>query len=52
MISEDHIRLSQHNVPECWQALTLWPRTQASQANFSPLMSIIVGAEHSQWSAC
>jgi hypothetical protein len=27
--------------PWCWQLLTRWPRTQASQAHFSPSMSMM-----------
>lgn len=27
--------------PECWQLLTRWPRTHASQANFSPLINMV-----------
>ena len=29
------------HIPECWQLLTRWPRTQASQANFSPSTIIL-----------
>lgn len=29
------------DLPVCWQLLTRWPRTQASQANFSPSIIMV-----------
>lgn len=31
------------HLPECWQLLTRWPRTQASHAYFSPSIIILAG---------
>ena len=30
-----------YHSPACWQLLTLWPRTQASQAHFSPSINMV-----------
>lgn len=39
---EEYIRRARNNrSPACWQLLTLCPRTQASQAHFSPLISMV-----------
>lgn len=35
--------MRQNHSPWCWQLLTRWPLTQASQAYFSPLMSMVAG---------
>ena len=31
------------DLPECWQLLTRWPRTQASHAHFSPSIIMLTG---------
>ena len=35
------IGVGRRNLPECWQLLTRWPRTHASQAYFSPSIIIV-----------
>ena len=37
-MQEKRLTERQNNSPECWQLLTRWPLTQASQAHFSPSM--------------